>query len=167
MSGFLPVSDTGENMLVESGRVVSVEDTALWVETFQKSTCSSCAAKDGCGQKALSILAPKAHYIRVLLEPDNQKLYQRGDIVQLAIPANTIMRGALLVYLFPLVVLVVVAMIARSIGLPEAAIVACGLTGLLCSGAVIAWHNRTQQNNPDYQPRIVHDSGQICVEIVD
>lgn len=152
-------------MLVETGRVVSVEHDALWVETLQKSTCSSCGAKEACGQKSLSVLAPRAHYIRVLLDADNSRIFRQGDLVQLAIPANAVVKGALLVYLLPLLAMVLAALLAEWQSWPEPVVIAFGLAGLFAGGALIALHNRVQRNNPDYQPRIVNHSGAVCLEI--
>ena len=44
-------------MIEEPGRVVAVEEGAVWVQTLRKSTCSSCSANAGCGQGLLDKLA--------------------------------------------------------------------------------------------------------------
>ena len=38
-------------MLEETGTVVKIEPDALWVETVQTTTCGSCSARRGCGQR--------------------------------------------------------------------------------------------------------------------
>ena len=54
-------------MLVETGRVVAVEEDSLWVETIRQSTCGSCAAQKGCGHGLLNRYADgKRGYIQHL-----------------------------------------------------------------------------------------------------
>ena len=56
-------------MLTESGRVVAVNDSTVWVETIQQSTCGQCAARKGCGQSMLSKMYDgRRHHIEVPIQ---------------------------------------------------------------------------------------------------
>ena len=40
--------------IIESGRVVAIEESGVWVETIRSSACGSCAARSGCGHRTLA-----------------------------------------------------------------------------------------------------------------
>ncbi|MFT5117660.1 MAG: sigma-E factor negative regulatory protein RseC, partial [Kiritimatiellia bacterium] len=88
-------------MLEEEGRVVSIETDALWVETIQQSTCGRCAAKKGCGQSLLAKIGAKSSQLRVLIDKQDETLYQLEDSVMIGIPENVVVNGSLFVYLLP------------------------------------------------------------------
>ena len=62
-------------MLKESGKVVSIEDDGLWVETIQQSTCGSCRAKKGCGQQLLSKIGVHSANIKAVFDKNDKKLF--------------------------------------------------------------------------------------------
>lgn len=89
-------------MIEEAGQVVTVGVDHLWVETIQASTCASCVAETGCGQRLLSKLTGKSLGIRVLLNADDKMLYRAGDVVHIGIPEDVVVKGSLLAYGAPL-----------------------------------------------------------------
>lgn len=95
-------------MIHETGKVLSIEDEALWVETVQQSTCNSCQAKAGCGQRLLNRFGVSTGRIRAALtaEPSLEDL-RVGDAVEIAIAEGAVVMGSLLSYGLPIVFLVV------------------------------------------------------------
>ena len=89
-------------MISETGWVTRVEPGALWVETIQRSTCDSCSAKKGCGQRVLAQLAGHTAQLRVLLPANTQRIYRCGDEVEVAIAEHAVVASSLLIYLLPL-----------------------------------------------------------------
>lgn len=88
-------------MIEEKGRVVAVGQDDVWVETIRKSTCSSCSARNGCGQSLLERYRPNRQqsYIRAM----NGFSIQENDQVVIGIPESALMRASVLVYLLPLI----------------------------------------------------------------
>ena len=98
--------------IIESGRVVAVEETGVWVETIRSSACGSCAARSGCGHRTLAgVLTSDKGLVRAR-ESDQLKAAacSINDRVEIAIRGSTLTRGALLLYGGPLALGVAFAM---------------------------------------------------------
>ena len=67
-------------MILESGTVVQVDSDSLLVETIQTSTCDTCVAEKGCGQRVLSKLTGKTNRIRVLFDSQSPKNICAGSV---------------------------------------------------------------------------------------
>lgn len=104
-------------MLKEVGRVLAIDDDALWVETINRSTCGSCQARSGCGQSVLSRWMSRASHIRVLVERDAFAIDSIAvdDQVEIGIGDAVVVQGSLLVYLLPLVTLMLGAWLGHSV----------------------------------------------------
>ncbi|CAH0990419.1 Protein RseC [Sinobacterium norvegicum] len=94
----------------EEARVVAKEDGLLWLVTQRQTSCGTCAAKKGCSQKVLAELGAKdAHYIKVDQHPEMQA--NVGDIVEIMVPGEAIVKGSLQIYSLPLLTMIVGAAI--------------------------------------------------------
>jgi sigma-E factor negative regulatory protein RseC len=139
-------------MLKETGRVVAIEDTALWVETIQRSTCGTCAAQKGCGQTLLQSLGAKPVHLKVLLNGRNASDYQLNDQVNIVIPNDVVVKNSLLIYLFPLVLLLVISGIAHTYFANELVSIGFGLAGLFLGGLVIRWYTNVHRDDLRQHP---------------
>ena len=101
-------------MIEEEGKVVTVEQGAVWVETIRKSTCSSCSARNGCGQNLLEKYrsSKQQSYIRA----SNDFSIEENDQVVIGIPESALMRASLLVYLMPLIFMMGSLWLATAVG---------------------------------------------------
>ena len=90
-------------MIEESGRVVAVEPGAVWVETLRRSGCGRCDEPGGCGNGALARRARErlGHVRARCMLP-----LAVGDGVVVGVPETAVARGALLIYLLPMLALV-------------------------------------------------------------
>ncbi len=90
-------------MLKEIGRVVAVEQQAVWVETIPSSLCGKCAAKAGCAQ---GVLARSSGHRGLVRARETAALKASAcavdDQVEIAIPESAVLSGSVLVYLAPL-----------------------------------------------------------------
>lgn len=90
-------------MIKETGRVVAVEDEFLWVETIQRSSCHSCAAKSGCGQSVLGkMFDGRRSHIRLSRDGCAERHFTIDDQVEIGLPEDALLKGAAWVYLVPL-----------------------------------------------------------------
>ena len=122
-------------MIEESGRVVAVEPGAVWVETQRKSTCSGCTVRNGCGQGLMDQLGVRER--RGLVRALSGGCLQVGDSVVIGIREDVLLRGAVLVYLFPIIVLLAVALLASSLSAPEPYVILAGFGGFLLSWLIV------------------------------
>lgn len=148
-------------MIVESGKIVSVEPEGLWVETISRSVCGSCKAEKGCGQSLMAKWSGHSSYLWVLLEGRNPDAYHPGDSVQLGIPEDVIAKGSMMVYLLPLVVMVVVSAFAQQQFAHEGITVLFAILGLFLGGGFIRWHAWKTRFDPRLQPVLVDDREKI------
>ncbi|SHE82713.1 positive regulator of sigma(E), RseC/MucC [Microbulbifer donghaiensis] len=141
-------------MVEERGRVVAIEQGAIWVETIQRSGCHGCSAKSGCGTGLLGDYLSGATRIRVALnswDPDNISL---NDTAVIGIAENALASSALLVYLLPLVSLVLAALAGDRLAGETGAIVGA-LAGLIAGALFVRWFSRRHVANPSYTPLLL------------
>lgn len=140
-------------MIEEQGRVLSVEEGAVWVETVRRSTCGSCQARAGCGQALLQRLGSGARqgFIRVMSDRE----YHVGDEVVIGIPEDAVVRGSFWVYVVPLAALFACGSLAGASGASEPGTIAAAFAGLFGGFGIVRWHARRSAADPSLQPRIL------------
>lgn len=144
-------------MIIETGRVVGIEPDGLWVETIQTSTCSSCTAQKGCGHGLLNQFRPgRSHQIRIGL-PSGLSADQIAinDEVELSLAESTLVKGALLVYLVPLISMLAAVVAASLFSLGDGWSVAVAALGFGL-GLIVVWgHGRASRGTASWQPQLV------------
>ena len=151
-------------MLHEKGRIVAIEPDAVWVETIQRSTCSSCVAQNGCGQSMLSKLGVKPSYIRVLLQGRDSGLYCVDQEITIGIPNDVVVKYSLLIYLLPLLLLIVFSSIAHTYISSELLSISAGIVGLVVGAIFIRYHAHASRNDPQLQPVLIDDQHVVVVQ---
>ena len=147
-------------MLIETGRVVAVEAAqgALWVETIRQSTCGSCAAKQGCGHGLLNRIADgRSGYVRVLSGAVAAERCAVNDQVRISIPEQVILRGSMLVYMLPLLLMLAGAASADLLwsGSGQAVAMVGAIVGLAMGFALVRWHAWRHRQDTDLQPTVL------------
>ncbi len=146
-------------MLVETGRVVAVEEDALWVESIRQSTCGSCAARQGCGHGLLNrIGAGRSSYIRVLRgSAMNRRPCEVNDQVRISIPEQVILRGSMVVYMLPLLCMLGGAALAVQLfpAVSEALAVVGAAVGLSLGFGLVRWHAWRHRCDSELQPTLL------------
>jgi len=153
------------NLLIETGKVVSVEKDCLWVETIQKSSCNACSARSGCGQSVLASLVEKSSYLRVLLDGRDPEQFHHGSIVKIGIPANSVAKGALMVYLTPMIGMLMGAVMGKVFFGNDLLITLCGGVGFLLGGTLVYLFNQKIKHDKAYQPVLVDDVHRDCIQV--
>ncbi|AZT83078.1 sigma E positive regulator RseC/MucC [Marinobacter sp. NP-4(2019)] len=137
-------------MITENGRVVAIDGERAWVQTIRNSACQSCAARHGCGQRALAgVTGGRANQVLVANELDARV----GDEVTLAIDEAALLRASLLVYAVPLLLMVTGAVLGHGAGGQDLVAIAGALTGLAGGFMLIRWLQRRSAHR--YEPRLI------------
>lgn len=150
-------------MICESGRVVSIENDWVWVETFQTTACQSCSAKAGCGQSVLnSVFSGKRHYVRVAADPA-RGVVQLHDTVEIAIPEHAMLRGSFWLYILPLLFLLGGGIVGNHLagGQGDLYPILGAVAGFGLAALLVRVHSYLHRADPSYQPvlqRIVRPS---------
>jgi len=145
-------------VIQERGRVIAVESGAVQVETLRRSTCSGCSANAGCGQGLLERLGvARGHgQVRALSPQDSTAPeLSPGDAVVLGVDEALLLKSALLVYLFPLLGLFALALLAARLGLGEPIIIVAGLAGFLLAWLLVRRVSRRHADDPAMQPVVL------------
>lgn len=139
-------------MIEQTAKVVSVDDKTIWLDAERKSTCSGCAAKQGCGTGILENHVGK-RFSRIAV--DKQQAVKIGQNMQLAIPEEALLHGAFMMYLVPLLMMFAFAGVANSLGVNTLFESLAGLTGL--AAGLILVKKRFEHKKIDIQASIVED----------
>ncbi|WP_278447476.1 SoxR reducing system RseC family protein [Stutzerimonas kunmingensis] len=140
-------------MIEEPGRVVALDVGAVWVETRRKTTCSGCSAKSGCGQGLMDTLGVREQ--RGLIRALCDLHLQVGDGVVVGIREDVLLRGAVLVYLLPLIVLIAAASLAAQLSTREPIVILAGLGGFFISWLFVRMRSRRTAADPNLQPVVL------------
>ena len=101
--------------IVHEGKIVEMDNQNISVEIVNKSACASCHAKGVCGASD--------EQVRIIVIPQTLETatagFQVGDTVKLVLSAAVGMKGAILAYGVPLVVLVAAILVLSALGLAQ------------------------------------------------
>lgn len=145
-------------MLLETGRVVAVETDGVWVETIRKTTCGSCAAQKGCGHGLLNRIS-EGHrsLIRALPGEVRAQDCRVDDEVSISIPEEVILRGSLVVYILPLLIMLAGAAGGSSLVTTNADLGSAvgAVAGFVVGFALVRLHAHRHRDDSSLQPTLV------------
>lgn len=144
-------------MILEKGRIVAIEPDGLWVETIQGSTCNTCRAEKGCGQRLMASLAGHTSYIRVLLQGRDASQYRLGDEIELGVPEDLIVKGSLFAYFLPLILMLMASGFAHRTFAHEGLTILSALAGLLLGAALVRWRSHLTRFDSRLQPVLIDE----------
>ncbi|WP_151704125.1 SoxR reducing system RseC family protein [Nitrincola alkalilacustris] len=117
-------------MLEETALVTDVKGTSISVRTVRKSACDSCQAEAGCGQKRITQLLIREATDMAIDNP--QCLDVRvGSQVLIGLNEGALVRASLILYLLPLVMMILAALVSSQIFHHELWQILSAVTGLL------------------------------------
>ena len=138
-------------MIEELGKVVATQGPMAWIETQRSSACDACSAKSGCGHSALAKLGAKSVHMEARCDIE----VSVGDQVVVGVPESVMVKSSLLAYLMPLVMMLVGALIADSMGASDDATALAAVLGLAFGFVVLRWHFKKNQHDSRYQPQVL------------
>lgn len=121
-------------MIEEVVKVLDIQAEYLWVEGVQRSACQSCSAQQGCGQSLLAKFTAHPVRLRVPLDGREATSFHVGQNVTIGIADHVVVRGSLLIYLLPLLLLLLGIWLGDTLFANEPAAIICGLLALLGGG---------------------------------
>ncbi|MEP0202110.1 MAG: SoxR reducing system RseC family protein [Halioglobus sp.] len=154
-------------MLVESGRVVAVEEDGVWVETLRKTTCGACSARKGCGHGLLNEVSAGSKGLVRILVGDDLKASQChiDDQVEFTLPEEVILRGSLVVYIMPLLTMLGgAALLAYLTGSfifisEDVQSLLGAIGGFVLGVGLVRLHSRNNRDNVALQPTLLRRVG--------
>lgn len=99
-------------MITENATVVEIEGDQTWIQTQRKSTCGQCSASKGCGTSVLAkVVGNKFSKMKAINKIDAQV----GDEVVVGLTEKSILKGAFMAYLSPLLYLFLFSFVGQFI----------------------------------------------------
>ncbi|MDP5293066.1 SoxR reducing system RseC family protein [Oceanimonas sp. CHS3-5] len=136
-------------MIEEIATVTAVHDGRVEVSCFSKSACGQCRQSSTCGTGLVSKALPGRDHRFVIA---TELTLQPGQQVRIGIPEQSLITGALLVYLLPLLCLLTGGLVAGWAGLGEGASIVGALAG---GGLGFALASRLSRRRGHDQPVIL------------
>ncbi len=135
---------------------MAIESNCLWIETIRKSTCNSCSVQKGCGHSLLNKVGTgRRNHMRVLLRDMSASDFSIDDEVEISIPEQVLVMGALLVYLLPLVTMLVGAILASRWWQGDMQSFIGAVLGFVLGIGAVRFHAVANRNNMDLQPVVM------------
>jgi sigma-E factor negative regulatory protein RseC len=139
-------------MIEQQATVIEIKDDTIWLQAERQSTCGQCQIKQGCGT---GLLAKHVGQRFSKIAVNNTTDVSIGQHVTVAIPEQTLLQGAALMYLLPLGLLFMFSMAARALVLGELAEIILGLIGLVLG---FIWTKQRLKNNKDgFQASVIEE----------
>ncbi|AEY00680.1 hypothetical protein GU3_04615 [Oceanimonas sp. GK1] len=113
-------------MIEEIATVTAVHSGGVEVRCFSKSACGQCRQRSTCGTGLVSGALPERNHQFVIA---TELVLKPGEQVRIGIPEQSLITGALLVYLLPLLCLLTGGLVAGWAGLGEGASILGALAG--------------------------------------
>jgi sigma-E factor negative regulatory protein RseC len=96
-------------MIEETARVIAIENNQLLLEAETRAACNACAARQGCGTSVLSKWVGRKF---TRFQAPNTVNARVGDEVVVGLAEEAMLKGSVLVYLLPLLVMIGSALLA-------------------------------------------------------
>ena len=142
-------------MIEETGKVVAVEESTLWVETIRKAACDSCASQKGCGHSLLAKLGDGKNHVRVLNSSSDSYPFAIGDDVIIGVPEDVVVIGSMIAYLLPLISLVMFSVVGQLLWGTEGYTILSGMFGLALGFVFVRWHFLIRRDDARFQPSVI------------
>jgi len=139
-------------MIEQAAKVVSCDESTVWLEAERQSTCSGCQLKQGCGTGLLAKHVGKK-FTRISVNKTHDVTV--GEQVQLAIPEEALLQGAFVMYMLPLLLMFAFSAIAQYLTLNNVMEIIAGLSGLFIGFWVVKI--RLSNNDDDFKAKIVEE----------
>jgi len=139
-------------VIKQQATIVRCDESTVWLEAERKSTCSGCKVKQGCGTGLLEKHVGK-RFSQVSVKRTGEA--KVGQTVQLEIPEETLLQGALLMYILPLLLLFVFAAVAQLLNFNEGVEIGAGIVGLALGFYWVRMHMKNKKDG--FLARIIED----------
>ncbi len=125
-------------VIEENVKILGIENDYLLVEGIQRSACQSCSVQQGCGQSLLAKLTAEPVRLKIPLDGRDAHSFQVGQDVTIGIAEHVMVRGSLLIYLLPLLLLLLGIGAGDRAFNNELLAMFCGLLALFGGGLLVA-----------------------------
>ncbi len=140
-------------MIEEQATVVRSDAQGVWIALQRQSACGQCSVRGGCGTTVLGkVMGQRMSRVRAV----SGLKVEAGDRVIVGLDERALVKGSLAVYMVPLLLLIVFALIGRWLfDNNEPFIILSGLSGLVAGFVWLGRFSCRNIGNKEYQPVIL------------
>lgn len=138
-------------MAQEKALVVNVHQGYADLRTQRASACQSCNLQNSCGQGLLSKVAGEK---TMEFTVGNSLNVEVGDVVLVEVPETGLLYASSLMFLMPLVMMLVLAVLGHEVFGTESASLLLGAAGLFGGFVYARYRSRGMEQDPRFQPII-------------
>lgn len=141
-------------MLEENAKVITLLENSVLVEIVNRSACTTCSARKGCGQSLLSRITGSK---RTRIEVSNAMnlSLKEGEEVVLGIEESSLLKATAVAYLLPLLGLLQGSVFGKLLDVSEFLIVFMALFGFVIGICLVYMHGYKTGKQDNYQPLIL------------
>lgn len=144
-------------MITETGIVTNVTPSMAWIKTTRSSSCKHCASRESCGE---------SNQKEMIVKVKNTLNVDKGDYVVIGLDTKPMMFLTFLLYVFPIILLIIGAMIGNSLAPsfnlnPSLVSMIFGFTFFGFSFLIIRRKNTSLARNESYKPFLVRKKSQV------
>ena len=148
-----------KRMITEMGTIVAIEEGYLRVETIRQA-CDGCSTQAGCGYNMLNKMSRNRHnQLRVLLPKelpnDLAGKLAINDPVEIGFTKKSLIFGALMIYMFPLITMLVGAVLASQWWGGDIWSFMGAIFGFSVGIATVKYHAAVNCDNAAFQPILI------------
>ena len=148
-------------MLSESATVMAVGPDGVWVAARSKRQCGSCQARKVCGHSLVDALYARSNQLRAYSEDEGLlRSLKVGDQVIIGVPEQLVLTGSLLLYLFPLLTMLIPAVLFSFAGAVEGVIIVAAASGFTL-GLLLLRHGASRWLAPAQARLLARDTDQL------
>lgn len=139
-------------MIEEAAVVTAVDADGIWVEKDRSSTCGGCSANKVCGIAALSRALGRKR-LRAIVFSD--QAVSVGDQVVVGLEEAALLRGSMLIYGLPLLLLIAGALLGQLAGGHDAGALVGAAFGVGVSIISLRFLRQRMLRDPRFQPNVL------------
>ncbi|MFC0323376.1 SoxR reducing system RseC family protein [Gallibacterium melopsittaci] len=140
-------------MITEQAIVIDYQDGKVTVECQANQGCGGCASKASCGTAALTELTGKS--TRYQFTFSCSRPMQIGEIVEIGLPEQSLLKLALIGYTLPLMVLIISVLVGNYWFTQEWQNILFTVFSTACAFVGVKLINRRLQQQQKYQPYLI------------
>ncbi|MFC0308775.1 SoxR reducing system RseC family protein [Gallibacterium trehalosifermentans] len=140
-------------MITEQAIVIAYQNGKVTVECQANQSCGGCASKTNCGTAALSELTGKSTKYQFTF-PCSRPM-QIGEIVEIGLPEQSLLKLALIGYTLPLMVLIISVFVGNYCFTQEWQNILFTVFSTACAFVVVKVINHRLQQQQKYQPYLI------------
>lgn len=131
-------------MIEQRATVIDITDKTVLVEAERQSTCNKCQVKKGCGTRLLANHVGKRF---TTIAVDKTSSVDIGQQINLVIPEQALLQGAAVMYLIPVIVMILAALLASALQFGEVVQTLAGISGLVVGLMMTRWYLKDKKTD--------------------